>query len=139
MGQQQATLSCRQGPKFSDFVKNTLPCENHVSRAIIAWPCFVPYSRTAVCFFTRATCKKCDTNHIPRATAYCPAVKKPPACLWSALNSRLVLKDCQGQAHWQYYQGWCVPCNIFNLSKLTLQHMIKLQEPTVSFNLSGLS
>ena len=40
--------------------ENTLTCENCKR--------FACNSRMSLCFLTRTTCKKCDTNHIPRAS-----------------------------------------------------------------------
>ena len=66
----RGSVSSRQWPEVPDFVarfctlresNNTRPCENRTRNAYD--------SRMAVCYLTRARAKKCDTNHIPRATA----------------------------------------------------------------------
>ena len=62
--------SNRQWPKVSVFVARRTSLNPHccaiITRETRALPC---NSCTAVRFFTSATCKECDTNHIPWATA----------------------------------------------------------------------
>ena len=77
--------SNRQWPKVSDLVARFCPlCESnthghgritHETRAILACPCFfwnACDSRISVGFWLAQRAKKCDTNHIPRATVYAP-------------------------------------------------------------------
>ena len=62
-----ARASCALGsnPRYQILSHVFARC---VSRAILAWPCV---------FWLAQRAKKCDTNHIPRATAYCAPPTRP--------------------------------------------------------------
>ena len=97
-------LWVRQWPEVSDFVarfctlsesENTRTCENctqngriaRETRAILACPCETRAILACPCVFGLTQCaKKCDTNHIPRATAYTPLWNKSLQWGWTLGN-----------------------------------------------------
>ena len=56
-------------------------CENHTR-----YTRFACDSRMSVCFWLAKRAKKCDTNHIPRATTELPTIHAAPGCKAQALR-----------------------------------------------------